>query len=76
MAQVLFNLTKLYYVVMFILNQAQLSKEISDILAKSAVKVYARIKTLFSVHNVKYGHTLSVPVYRKGHLNIIWTTLI
>lgn len=42
---------------MLILSQAQLSKEISNILAKSAVKVYARIKTLFSVHNVKYAHT-------------------
>ena len=76
MAGVLFNLTELYYVAMLILSQAQLSKEISNILAKSAVKVYARIKTLFSVHNVKYAHTLSVSVFRKGHLNIIWTTLI
>ena len=75
MVEVLFNLTELYYVAMFILSQVQLLKEISNILAKSAVKVYARIKTLFSVHNVKYGHTPSVSVYRKGYLNIIWTTL-
>lgn len=46
-AGVLFNLNVLYYVAMLILSQAQLSKEISNILAKSAVKVYARIKTLF-----------------------------